>query len=285
MDTLESSRGTTIETPLNSKELIGVNYPGVVKNPEKMLETLGGEAKLTKAFNDNHAPLSLKFQPDNPYCKPARGVATRSTSLLVKVKHRYRRTRDGDDEAIPGSEEYSSEVLGVIGQKYEFPYLCDFQYLPYDGKPGGEASSLIEKVLPSAGEDISYVDKDVPTFMLPEIFSKFDKPIEYNYKVGQQLRTVREQQETPDFGAKLIQHGRNKRNNFAHVISTMADFEVPMEPHPVAVDNLESQKPGTATEEIRKVRQIHSYHFSLGNTLLLSSITSFVTSPPQTNYR
>ncbi|XP_030853579.1 uncharacterized protein LOC115929205 [Strongylocentrotus purpuratus] len=48
--------GTSIETPLNCKQLISLNYPGVVKNPSMMIETLGGESKLTKAFNDDHAP-------------------------------------------------------------------------------------------------------------------------------------------------------------------------------------------------------------------------------------
>lgn len=40
--------GTSIETPLNCKQLISLNYPGVVKNPSMMIETLGGESKLTK---------------------------------------------------------------------------------------------------------------------------------------------------------------------------------------------------------------------------------------------
>eukprot|EP00057_Strongylocentrotus_purpuratus_P021931 XP_011676405.1 PREDICTED: general transcription factor 3C polypeptide 5 [Strongylocentrotus purpuratus] len=256
--------GTSIETPLNCKQLISLNYPGVVKNPSMMIETLGGESKLTKAFNDDHAPLSLNFQPGNPYCKPARGVACRSTSLLMKVKRRYRRRRESEDGGLKtGSQgerdgnsangQYSAEVLGVIGQKYEFPYLCDFQYLPCEHKSsGGEAESLIGKILPSAGEDISYVDKDTPSFMLPEMFSKFDKPIPYNYKAGHQLPNSKQQHEM-DFRAKLIQHGRHKRTNYAHVVSTMGDFEIPKKPHPIAVEQLEAQKPGATTDEITKL--------------------------------
>ena len=40
-----------IETPLNCDPLIELEYPGVVKNVSKMLDTLGGEAKLSKVSN------------------------------------------------------------------------------------------------------------------------------------------------------------------------------------------------------------------------------------------
>lgn len=137
--------------------------------------------------------------------------------------------------------------------------LCDFQYLPCEHKSsGGEVESLIGKILPSAGEDISYVDKDTPSFMLPEMFSKFDKPIPYNYKAGHQLPNSKQQHEM-DFRAKLIQHGRHKRTNYAHVVSTMGDFEIPKKPHPIAVEQLEAQKPGATTDEIRQVRRFLSY--------------------------
>ncbi|XP_030853578.1 general transcription factor 3C polypeptide 5-like [Strongylocentrotus purpuratus] len=182
----------------------------------------------------------------------------------MKVKRRYRRRRESEDGGLKtGSQgerdgnsangQYSAEVLGVIGQKYEFPYLCDFQYLPCEHQSsGGEAESLIGKILPSAGEDISYVDKDTPSFMLPEMFSKFDKPIPYNYKAGHQLPNSKQQHEM-DFRAKLIQHGRHKRTNYAHVVSTMGDFEIPKKPHPIAVEQLEAQKPGATTDEITKL--------------------------------
>ena len=85
---------------------------------------------LPQAFS-NDQTVSLQFQPGNPYCKPSQGVATRTSSLLMKVKRRYRRSKAEDagtssdgchgTEAASPKSEYSAEILGLVGQKYEFP--------------------------------------------------------------------------------------------------------------------------------------------------------------------
>ena len=140
---------------------------------------------------------------------------------------------------------YMSLIISLID-------MCDFQYLPYAKSQSGEAENLIEKILPTAGEDIGYMDREVAPFMLPGTFSRFDRPMNYNYKRDVQPREPAERDE-PEFCAKLIQHGRMKRSNHAITVNDVENFKVPAEPHPEAVKNMELQKPGMFLEEVRKV--------------------------------
>ncbi|XP_072176471.1 general transcription factor 3C polypeptide 5-like [Diadema setosum] len=222
-----------------------------------MLDTLGGEETISKAFS-HEMSISLRYQADNPYCKAVRGVPNRSTTLLMRVKRRYKRRQsdsvaDGemDENDAVSHSEYSAETVGVVGQTYNFPHLCDFQYLPYHKPEGQEPQGLIEKILPSAGEDLSYIDREVPRFMLPEAFSRFDSPVAYGYKANVQPREP--QQVEPEFKSKLVHHGRLKRMNYAAVTSWTKDFKVPPGPHPGAVEHLQAQKPGDALEQLKKL--------------------------------
>ncbi|XP_035684335.1 general transcription factor 3C polypeptide 5-like isoform X1 [Branchiostoma floridae] len=93
--------------PINMRSLTCVEYPGRVKNVDKMLETLGGEENVSKAACDSSRRLDLRFRPGDPYCRPVYGDRFPTSSLLLRVTRRRRvrknRTKGSDEDAAPGS--------------------------------------------------------------------------------------------------------------------------------------------------------------------------------------
>ncbi|XP_066295708.1 general transcription factor 3C polypeptide 5-like [Branchiostoma lanceolatum] len=76
--------------PINMKSLTCVEYPGRVKNVDKMLETLGGEENVSKAALDSSRRLDLRFRPADPYCRPVYGDRFPTSSLLLRVRRTTR---------------------------------------------------------------------------------------------------------------------------------------------------------------------------------------------------
>ena len=83
-------------------ELVCVEYPGIVANPEKMIDTLGGLETLAQVLSrftfssrsighglfqvmeEPNRRLELRFRPDDVFCKPACGEKHPSSSLLLR---------------------------------------------------------------------------------------------------------------------------------------------------------------------------------------------------------
>lgn len=132
MEAKEAMEACPITPESNSnKEVICVEYPGVVQNTESMLETLGGTVNLCKVFSDKSRRMELRFRPEDPYCKPTCGTRSQSSNLLVRVK-RVRVTKKCGkcDKSSQPKEEIRTEVLAPIQSTFTFNNLCDFQYLP-----------------------------------------------------------------------------------------------------------------------------------------------------------
>ena len=133
------------------KKLVCVEYPGLVKNPDAMIETLGGKSALAKAFNDTSRRLELRFRPQDIFSKPTCSERSNTTSLLVKVT-RFKRNRkrcccdcpehtllknsinsnDSSKKVCTShvSHKLQTEILGSVKTTFSFPNMSDFQYLP-----------------------------------------------------------------------------------------------------------------------------------------------------------
>ncbi len=60
--------------------------------------------------------------------------------------------------------------------------LMDHQYLPAVAQPGGTYKSIRSSITVHKLEDSSWLKKEAPLFLPPQIFSRIDRPVEYSYR-------------------------------------------------------------------------------------------------------
>lgn len=140
-----------IERGEKIRQLIGIEYPGRVENVDKMIETLGGEQEISKAFEQKQK-LQLKFNPKNLYCKPAISSEQEEvTGMLLKLK--IRRVNDNPETKV---EYLSAELVGTVKSMYKFNNFSDYQYLPLQkDEATGETKNIYHDIVPEdpvAGE-------------------------------------------------------------------------------------------------------------------------------------
>ncbi|KAH9489477.1 General transcription factor 3C polypeptide 5 [Bulinus truncatus] len=122
-----------------SRKFVCIEYPGVIKNVDRALNTLGGPQTICTCFKENHR-LELSFRPKDPYCKPVISSVFPSRNLLLKIRRRPKPKSSSD----PGEHfEYQLEVMGAVDSIHKFDKMCDFQYLPVIKLPDGEKCQLI----------------------------------------------------------------------------------------------------------------------------------------------
>ena len=177
-----------METELTQRSLCLVNYPAVVGNTEKMIETLGGKSQLTKSFAQPQFRLSLTLDPGNKYAKPLFGDRqVVDNSLLIKVRVKRSKSRKKKPELLECS------VVGVTSFCYDFISLADFQYLPLERNKCGKLLD-IQKHMLCYDENApfqSYEDffsQDLPVAISPVVFSRFDRPVSFYYRKDQSGR-------------------------------------------------------------------------------------------------
>lgn len=95
--------------------LILVEYPGIVRNPDRMQETLGGINRISDVFcTDKRLPLT--FHPDNVYAKPTHGDRTEGSGLLLKVVIRRPKNRVSKQPV----ETKAVSIVGMVDTVYQF---------------------------------------------------------------------------------------------------------------------------------------------------------------------
>lgn len=126
------------------RELIGIEYPGLVKNVDKMVETLGGENELSRAFEQKQK-LQLKFAPKNLYCKPAISTEQEEVTGMV-LKLRVKKIKDNPEKKI---EYLSAELVGTVKSMYRFNNFSDYQYLPIQkNEVTGKTENIYHDIVP-----------------------------------------------------------------------------------------------------------------------------------------
>ncbi|XP_004075167.1 general transcription factor 3C polypeptide 5 isoform X1 [Oryzias latipes] len=166
--------GSSSTLELRDRKLVCVEYPAVVHNTDKMLDTLGGEQAVSKTFADPNRRLELRFRPQDPFCHSACGNRLSSSNILLRVRRRVRR-KD------PKDAEIQMDVVGIIGTTYKFQGLADFQYLAVDSQ-GGMHTSLYDRIILRQTETQEFFEQPVPYFLPPVIFSRLDNPMDYFYR-------------------------------------------------------------------------------------------------------
>ena len=69
---------------MENSQLFCVEYPGTIKDDNKMLQTLGGYQHINETFSQPNRKLELRFRPNTPGCKATCAERSKTSSLLLK---------------------------------------------------------------------------------------------------------------------------------------------------------------------------------------------------------
>lgn len=168
---------TVLDKTKLSTELVLVEYPGIVKNVDKMTSTLGGIRKISEVFTTENKRLELRFHPENPYNKPANGDSHRTVGILFKVKIKKRGIKEENQPNVASKSVASVTIIGHVSRVYRFNTLCDFQYLPIMKDPQTKDMKYVlnELLPPKPKESEAFFNTPNSFLFLPPFsFSKID---------------------------------------------------------------------------------------------------------------
>jgi len=208
-------------------ELVCVEYPGVVDDPNNMLDTLGGLETIAQVLEEPNRRMELRFRPDDVFCKPTCGEKHAGSSFLVKVKKK--KLKPGREATNKPAEKHTVEVDGAVTDCYRFNNLCDFQYLPMS-----ESKSSIYPQVYSGSNLVtsSWLDSPTPLFTPPATFSRMDLPQDYQFR-----REAAASSTGPETPHNII--GRTRQRRSHHAIFVTYDVEkVPDKPRDVALNQI-----------------------------------------------
>jgi general transcription factor 3C polypeptide 5 (transcription factor C subunit 1) len=138
-----------IDKSRNVREFIGIEYPGRVQNVNNMIETLGGDNEISRAF-DEKQKLQLKLNPKNLYCKSAISTEQEEvTGMLLKL--RIKKIKDNPEKKV---EYLSAELVGTVKSMYKFNNFSDYQYLPLQkNDKTGKTENIYHDIVPENPQD------------------------------------------------------------------------------------------------------------------------------------
>lgn len=160
--------------PLRGNRLVCVEYPAVIQNLQRALQSLGGERAVSKTYAHPNRRLELRFRPEDPFCHSVCGNRLDSGNLLLKVRRRVRKTD-------PSDVKIQMEIMGIIGTTYKFQGMADFQCLAVHPE-NGATMSLYDKIVLTRPESQEFFHQPLPYFLPPAIFSRLDTPTDYFYR-------------------------------------------------------------------------------------------------------
>ncbi|XP_077944356.1 general transcription factor 3C polypeptide 5 [Gasterosteus aculeatus] len=166
--------GSSSSVVLEDNRLVCVEYPGVVKSVDNMLDTLGGEKGVSRTFAHPNRRLELRFRPQDPFCHSLCGNRFPSSNLVLRVRRRVRKRN-------PKDAEVHMEILGIIGTTYKFQGMADFQCIAVHSE-GGKDISLYDKIILRKLENQAFFEQPMPLFLPPASFSRLDCPVDFHYR-------------------------------------------------------------------------------------------------------
>lgn len=154
--------------------LVCVEYPGVVRSPDSMINTLGGLDTIAQVLEEPNRRLELRFRPEDVFNKPTCGEKHGDTSLLIRVKRKKLKPGRKPSEEKP-AEKCEVSVEGLVTDCYKFNNLCDFQYLPMVFNPSDNShTDIYDQVYPGNEKLVptTWLSQDSPLFVPPAAFSR-----------------------------------------------------------------------------------------------------------------
>ncbi|KAI9035678.1 transcription factor TFIIIC subunit TFC1 [Aspergillus affinis] len=209
------------------RNLVSVEHPAIIKDADKAIDTLQGNAGISKILNPPKADTSanLLLRPEDAMSRPLQSTSSASSNVLLKVtvpKRTGRKRKKGSDEPFsgvavttihrepqrPGARHllrtlrdtegrYQVEPVGSINRTHVFRGMPDFVY----STAGSEFSNRFrEKILSFDYDKMRQWDLDMTKGVIsnvdiipPPSFSHGDVPFGYIYH---QNPTVRQSVDT-----------------------------------------------------------------------------------------
>jgi len=227
---VERDYESTEEEPVDGGEaprLVCVEYPGVVENPTRAIQTLGGLNNIAQVLSEPNRRLELRFRTEDVYCKPTCGERSQSSSFVVKVQRR--RLKPG----VKNKPEFihTTNLVGLVSSCFRFSNLCDFQYLPMDKNEQNEQVSIYPEVFFNRLVTSEWIERTAPLFIPPAVFSRMDVPQDYQY------RREASTEKTTGTPHNIIGRTRQRRSHHAIFVTYDVD-KVPDQPRDVALNQM-----------------------------------------------
>ncbi|KAF6211179.1 hypothetical protein GE061_014294 [Apolygus lucorum] len=271
-----------------SKQLVCIEYPGLVQNVDKMLETLGGIQEVSRVNIQKNRRLELRFRPNDTYCKPACGDRGKTNAVLLKIKVRVKKNKP-DNEEESEQKVVGCEIVGRIQTAFRFKSICDFQFLPMFQDEDGRMRDISSTLIPDRldGDSLQkWVDGPANYFLPPAAFSRIDSQSLNTYMYRKDAKDSVGSNEGP-----LI--GRTRKRRSGHAIFVSFDIgHIPVKPREKALKFLEVKfLSGIQYEKIKKCFEerpvwsklalmcVTGYHHDQLKYLLPSVAYYFVTGP------
>eukprot|EP00039_Didymoeca_costata_P015674 m.270974 g.270974 ORF g.270974 m.270974 type:complete len:420 (-) comp16265_c2_seq1:53-1312(-) len=112
-----------IEVSKPVSHFVHVEFPGTIKNKEKVLAAYGGEEEISKVYQDEAAMLPLKFTPNG---KPVWGERKKCQKLVIKETCTGKRKK-GQNGAVQEIKKY--ELVGLAETSYIFNGMADMHHV------------------------------------------------------------------------------------------------------------------------------------------------------------
>ncbi|KAK7580381.1 hypothetical protein V9T40_001010 [Parthenolecanium corni] len=220
------------------KTLVCVEFPGKVVNADRAIQCLGGLNKIAKAWNDQ-SKLECRFRPDNIFCKPTCADRIKSTSFVLKVTTKKKKSTSGENERVV----VGASIYGKVEYVFKFCNLNDFQYLPMETNADGECKSIHNDLVPKPQLPLTWESDTVPFCFPPITFSRTDSVQPY--------LSTKVTEEKPG----LIGRTRDRRSNYVKFVTHDAK-EIPTTPHEHTIRYI--QLKFVTEEQIRHMKQLFS---------------------------
>ncbi|KAK0424667.1 hypothetical protein QR680_008780 [Steinernema hermaphroditum] len=215
-------------------EFVLIQYPGIVKNPDKALETLGGLSQISQAHNAGRN-FELRYRPANPYhygITSERINENKFTSGALHLVVKIRRHKKNKANC-------KAEILGLASTVYRFKSICDFQYLPVRRTDSNSdvCDDLVPRMVPdSIPSALSWWESaedgfQTPLFLPPYLYSRYNTP---STKILCRETDFSEEKQAKRSGG----HGINLRmERKSLAITVRIDEDFPSAPTPEAVQD------------------------------------------------
>ena len=157
----------TAFSKVNTTKLVSLQYPGYIKNVNKMLATVGGEKTLTDTYYNGKCRLQMTYRPDDIDAHKACADLIPCTGLMMIVRRRKKHA----NSATCGYD-YKYEILGLVKEQYNFQTLMDYQYLTPEPLWG-----YFKNI---HGSEMHH--ENFPPYFPPPTFGRIDTCGSYNYR-------------------------------------------------------------------------------------------------------
>jgi len=201
-------------------DLMCIDYPGNVVNEDKAMKTLGGLERIQQAFEHRNGKLFLNFNPENIFskliCSTQSDANEPKANTSSLVDNNSELTQDQEPSVLPKRKSFLKEpiansltpflvmkvtikkgekskckLIGDIRKTFSFTKLADFQYLPMKRLENDERTEAETQTYEGFYNNFNfnsfkdYKDdfrSDIPLYVLPPFFSRFDDPVNYAFK-------------------------------------------------------------------------------------------------------